>query len=240
MYSLRLLENGYITAIGDIEDEPVERQLDNKGILKYLGLPVQIEEGYTLYSYFNTLKNYPDLQEIDPWLSKYTDTFDKVKLSAISDFDEHEKIVIGYNASINTRTITNMDKICKKTKLSTGGTTIEIDIDNAEYKDDYRCTFYIACDAQVDAGIFSLLPLADILLLPIELQKEFTFECLQKQVPDELAKVYKDNSEITLFDFITTIIYEVSFHGDEESKKAIYNEICTLSKSLPPPNSNDE
>ena len=159
-------------------------------LLPYLSRYIELEDGYTLRSYFKTIIKYQELQFLDVFFESFIEEF----------------------------------KSCKKSKcVCSNIECIEIKKEVGTSKESYGDELTECCilhgkaidskEAGGDYYAIEMTPLKELLDLPIKIAPTLFYSVDNTKHPyKQFNKEYPDHN-LTLYEFITGIIFELSFHG---------------------------
>lgn len=233
MNKLSIDHDGKIHIVVDFDNKS-KREIQPTEVLRHLTDTVEWCEDFTLYSYFRMIKNYPLLQEIDPWFKEYIPTFDSVKFQLIDTTDNPDAInyitvspIVELNEdTLTTEAVSRFTDSLKddRNKDEFGNIIIEHDRSENDYEEDkhmyfsYHVSGKKSLDDDAITYAIDFIPIRELLGAKI-----FLDECIvsTRRMSDKHYEnnSYRYDSGINLFDLVTSIIYEVSFHGDESDKE---------------------
>lgn len=245
MNKLSIDDNGKIHIVVDFDNKS-KREVQPAEVLRYLTDTVEWCEDFTLYSYFRMIKNYPLLQELDPWFKEYIPTFDSVKFKFIDTSDNPDAInyiTVSPIVELNEDTLTAeaLSRFTESLKDDSnkdefGNVTIERSRSDNDYEEDKHMYFsyHVSGKKSLDdttTYAIDFLPIRELLGAKIILD-ECTVATRRMSDMHYENRSYRYDSGINLFDLVTSIIYEVSFHGDESDKEERLQSIIDAKEEL--------
>jgi hypothetical protein len=179
-------------------------------LFSLLNKTICLEDNYTVRDYFKLILNYPIFQKLDPYFKSFIEEYNSCPESNCINSD-------------NTLDYIQFKKI--------------IDINNFDLEKNQieECDIFIdICGISESEEIsysIDFVPLKDYLDLPIKLANGVISTSIYN-TKKEKKKRYKNKSKsvqlcYTLFDFITTFIYEISFHGTSKERDLKGEELNT-------------
>lgn len=182
MYDLILKNDGKIVT------KDGEKLIRNP--LPYLTRFIELEDGYTLRSYFRTLISNKRLTCLDNYIQSFIQECAQCYNTEVDDIDiEHIEVRKEIGVEINSYGEELIEYI-----------TVHGKAQNPEL-------------AQSDYYAIEMSPLKGLINLPIKIAPVLFYQVDNTKYPyDQIKKNYVDN-KLTLFEFITSIICELSFHG---------------------------
>lgn len=202
-YVYKNVTAGYAKGKRNPEDTPVDRILGRLDILCYLQHAVQLEDGFTLRSYFKLIENYPALACLDGYFHDYIEEYKKapkkncvmddvahIELSEVVDLSEHKDMTSDVQIWVN---VSGKDKIDEKQRWA-----------------------------------LDFTPLSEMLDVPIVLSG-----CCVTDYKGEKFEI-REFKEYTFsfWEFLTSIIDELSFHGTSKDKQGRSDELKKIVKDL--------
>lgn len=171
-------------------------------ISSYLNYAIGIAEEVTLYDLFNIILEF-DIEDINLLFNGWTrgfliEKYYKYMISEVSDDDDNELIYL--DISWATDYFKYEDDDC----VEQSDFSSYIDVSGSDGKDTY--------------GI-SLTPINRLKDLIIRIDN--TFEIFEYKGGPDIKSIFKSDKEISLYEFIGGILYEISFHGYPDDKNEI-------------------
>jgi len=184
---------------------------ENINVLSMLSITVDLEDGYTLRDYFKTILKYYQFQLLDNYFNTFiTEYVSCPNFNCVCD--DVKEIVI-------KKIITFTDSF---------KTSIEI---NAEIEEAIHV--YGNSNDMNTTYSLSFIPLKELLDLPIKFKDAiYCYENFKNGFKSAEYKQYEGKYSYTLFDFITSIIYELSFWGSPEEQERKKNKILNITKDI--------
>jgi len=185
----------------------------------YLHSSIELEEGYTLRDYFQMILNYPDLQKLDPFFPEFiSEYYECPQENCVSEDIKH--LELNYIASYE----------CEKTIELSEPLFDNGPQDMESHVDIFIDFFGMGTDDETHWGL-DFIDLKDLLdhkivlgVAKVSIEKEGNYKDYENLKDKFIVKESK-NCGYSLYDFIHTIIYELSFHGNKEQKKKRMDEI---------------
>jgi hypothetical protein len=207
---LKLQNNGDIK-IKYYDEESKEFELDfydpkkqdEKKVLTLLQFPIELEENFTLRSYFNLVIKYPALSLIDGFFPGYIEEFFKCPDSGC---------VEGILSAIS---------LCR---------VISIEKDQIEF---YVSVSGVGKEKDTESYAIEFTPLKNLLDLPIILEEAMVTTIPNSTIvktPKPKIDTLRYTTYYSLWDFLHAIIYELSFCGFSEERDAKFDELQTTLK----------
>ena len=168
-----------------------------KFALPYLSRNIELEDGYTLRSYFKTVLKFKELQSLDNFFESFIEEYNSCKKRGCT-CDDLEYIELYKEIGTSNESYGS--------ELSEGYTVHGKA--TAKAMDEISGSYYA----------IEMSPLKELLDLPIKIASTIFFDVDYKKEPyEQIRKEYPDH-KLTLFEFITSIIYELSFHGTPKKR----------------------
>lgn len=210
--------------------ETVVRTIRGNDVYSVLNTNVEIPDDFTLRDYFFLVCNNPELQNLDKWFQSYIPYFEKNKYSiGTSKKSELDIIKISRVVELNETSIEKsnfFDILSNKEPDENGLISVdETDEVVTTYNDEKTYGSYIhvsggKSDDKDEINYAIGFEPVDSLLHCKIINEEMVYVSTHDVKNSKYSNTkYKDNNGLCLYDFITSIIYELSFHGDEESKE---------------------
>jgi hypothetical protein len=204
-YTLVLDKEGLISTKKWVYDEETEKgsyviKPIRNAILSFLGNKIEeLEDGYTLRSYFKMITEYPQLQLLDQYFQDYLDEYKKCpETGCVSENIEH--LSLARFVCVDT-----------EDKMKDGGVEPWICFDG-EGKDEEGADIKYAVE---------YTPLNKLLDIPLKIGN---FEVIlehHKLIDGQRtykSTKYSSNDYMSLFDFVHEIIWELSFTGSPKER----------------------
>jgi len=189
-------------------------------ITKNLNVNIELEEGFNMRDYFEIFNKYKILVLlVDPYINSYMTTYNSIKEENVKD------CLCTDIAHISIYNICEFEKM------------------NGEYF--FNSSYGLSGISTNQDGPYSIsfIPLRELLDIPLKITKPYfgyvNYDTSnrynknkEKELLDPINKINTDiqmANGISLYDFLTSIIYEISFYGDSsetEEKKNEFHKIC--------------
>lgn len=188
--------------------------------------------GFTLRDLFKIIDVYPNLQLINPFLPYYIRKFKELpQIGCVNETVSsiHIKPMIHYKHKLNEYDFEfNFEKI-PETEFSTMKTKKTLTGKNEQHI--YSISFDVYGKSKNDDEEFAIefTPLNEILDLPIFIEKNGSLNIAEEIDDNSLNFTHKKQiicyESFSIYDFISNIIGEITFFGDEEQKESEINKI---------------
>lgn len=187
--------------------------------LRYLSIPITLEEGFTLRSYFKIILNYPYLQKLEPFFPDFIKEYKACpKENCLCDDIQH--LELNYIASYECDKTIEFDETLFGEKTHDVESHVDIFID----------FFGLGTDNETHWGLdfINLNELLDHKVklgkAKVSIEKSGNFKDYDSLL-DKFMVRESDNCHYSLFDLIHTVIFELSFYGDETNKEKVFDDI---------------
>jgi hypothetical protein len=233
--NLLLTKDGFVKEVQYKKQEEILNVLDEDVILRFLNSRnIKLEPGFTLRSYFKLFENYPILKYLEDWVEEYLvemnsspkdGCFDKkmpnayIQMSRIIELEtiKSRRDTIDENGDFNFA-----NKKRKEVNEKLAGIHYEVLLVNPDEEDKTRYAI-------------EFTPINELLDVPLKIDGEVF--AIKKFVSKTgkfryVKSSYFDEAGPSFFDFITEIIYEISFLGAPENKEEEKNELTKRIEEL--------
>lgn len=212
MYMFKIESTGLLTRVTD-DDEYVVPPFE---VLATLPHGVSIGEDVTLRSILKFFHNYPDLAYVFTELRYLMDFHDKPSVG-----DTTGVLHINFNDSISWKPYT-----------VTGSTMVPLDDGSGMSRMDFHYdtetpsvvnNWFYSFDLYSDETTYSIsfTPIAEIIDLPVVMgQMHF-----HVTIDEEHRSEYSEHTYINMYDLIVAITDDIMFHGDEETKQDVLEDL---------------
>jgi len=182
------------TEIGRYQYFDISLESQESNLFYILHDIIELDDDIIVRDWFNLIKNYPTFIKLDPFIEEYFKEFDKCPKEGCID-PELEEIVL--------------QKF--------------IQIENYEdsQKGLFECEIFIDISGKFKDETFGLdfLPLQDYLDLPLKLLNGKYIKTIESNTSKKFEVITEDlKINYTLYEFITSFIYEISFYGSPENR----------------------
>lgn len=168
----------------------------------------ELEKNFSLRSYFLIFKNYPMLVHLEDWIPEYLDAFNSVRGIGCIDMEMPR-------AFINVKELVTINKIVSGDEFYES--SVDVSVIDPSQEDISYAIEYMELDKILDMTI----KISEFAELKEVFNDNPQAKCLER------SKV-KNKSGIKLIDFLSRIIYEISFLGLPEKKAEAMQEIDNL------------
>lgn len=168
----------------------------------------ELEKNFSLRSYFLIFKNYPMLVHLEDWIPEYLDAFNSVRGIGCIDMEMPR-------AFINVKELVTINKIVSGDEFYES--SVDVSVIDPSQEDISYAIEYMELDKILDMTI----KISEFAELKEVFNDNPQAKCLER------SKV-KNKSGIKLIDFLSRIIYEISFLGLPEEKAEAMQEIDNL------------
>lgn len=241
--NVRIDKNGNIARESYVDDQIVINDIVPDSVLGYLTGRVTIDEEFTLYSYFTMLNKYPKLQEVDQWIPEYVEVFNRKKAQSLEPSDTEIKYIVlthmielaevEMSESALLRTAEEFSNVIDSEIYN----VINIKTVAEDYVDVKSATYYGHVNGNVsmnDSETYSIgfTTIDDLLQCKIILSDTLMVSNSNPKHSKYTHTKYRNDRGYNLFELVTEIIYELSFHGNEEDKEEQFEELQLAIKEL--------
>ena len=189
--------------------------LSPKHILRHLAYPVDLEDGFTVRDWFQIVENYPTLQELDGFMEDYLQEYSKCPTSGCVD-EKYKDFSIYFKKSVASN-----------------------NWDNENWECDISIHVY-AAQREADPNVYGIefWPLNECLDMPMkfldgEVARELWYlDKNDEKRMDKSTLINPVKMNYTLFDFITSYIYEISFFGLPGERKEKMEELEDMCRKI--------
>lgn len=223
-----LTRDGFIKVIVQEEKQENSYILPESRALRVLkSNQLSLERGFSLRSYFKIFKNYPILQTLEDWIGEYLEEMEKCPpIGCIS-----KEMPSAY---IQLKKVVEIDRVKSRKKYIDENGEFNFNTKEIELVDEklYSMRFDVSMvdpDSEDETRYaIEFTPLNEILDVPIKINNKAS---ILKKATSSIGKMrfksdeYEDQVGITLYEFMTEIIYEVSFLGAPETRDEEKEEI---------------
>jgi hypothetical protein len=220
-YKLLLTRNGFAKKITYIKNKKVKSKINETEILRFLNVSnIEIEDGFTLRSYFKIFENYPILKVLEDWIEEYVN---EAKASPNSGCFDTEMP----DGFIQLSRLIDIDII--KSRSDFYNEKGDFDFNNKKRKEVNENNINIYHEVVMmtpndkEKYAIEFTPLKNLLDIPVVISGKTSVikKAISKNGKVRFVKSELDNKNgINFYDFITEIIYEVSFLGEPSNKVA--------------------
>lgn len=227
MFELRIKKDGTIERKMFDNDLSYWDEVEPEIVLGFSTYSVTLVDGFTVRSYFEMLEKYPMLQLLDQWFIEYMSkyrlventsnkpTVDTIVLQRFFEYDHS-----GIDAS-------SPDIFECANEEENGLYTI--DTSKFIYNDEKSIGSYVHVYGENkdedESYSLSMEPLENLLQCGVVLQEKV---CLQNHDPKVSSYSTEDidtYNDFTLFEFVTSLINEISFFGNDSDKKKVLDDL---------------
>lgn len=177
-------------------------EIKNDIVLNFLKYPILLDNEYTLRSYFKMIEKYPDLQKLDLFYSSFLEEYNKCPKEGCKEEGIDE---------IHISTDFELEKEIEEYSM-----TYSWHIFGINYVDD------------VNYGL-DFLPLSHLLDIPIKIVDGYFSKINYNNIKTEEQFICK--SELIMWDFIQSFIWELSFYGVPEKRNLESKELSLKCKT---------
>lgn len=227
-HELLLTKEGFIKVIKHEKKKEVVLDLNPDKVLRALNdNQISLDDKFTLRSYFKLFKNYPILSTLEDWVDEYLEEVDTCpQIGCVSKEMPNAYIQIKQIVELDT-VKARRDYIDEKGEFNFNTKKL-IEVNEKLFSTHFNVSM-IDPDSEDDTQYaIEFTPLAELLDVPIRISDKVS---VLKKATNRKGKMrlrqdtYENESGIKLYDFITQIIYEVSFLGAPEKRDAEKEEL---------------
>lgn len=221
MFQIRIKPDGTIEKRVPDNDLFYWDEIESSSVLGYSTFSVTLMNGFTVKSYFKMLVKYPQLQLLDMWFIEYMKKYrevkdtnkppvvDKLSLQRFFEYDQ---------SSIDP----SSPDILESTTEEANG-LFSIDTSNFVYNDNKSINTYIHVFGESkdddDTYSVSMEPLENILGCILEIKEKVMIQTHDPKRSSYKSDEIETHGDVNLFEFVTSVISEISFFGNDDDKK---------------------
>lgn len=222
-----------VLMMGEYGDDNKEERVPIVGndVLSVLSRQVTLPKVFTLRDFFEFVIKNNALQLLDKWFIEYINAYNKCK----------EEVFVPTDSSVDIIMLQRVIELSESSiDADFGKDTIKDIMSNTRYNDEKSASTYINVNGRcsketIEESLSYALDFTPLVqLLDCNIQVIPNVNVSSDDIKQSVYKNtdYEDYNGITLFELVTSIIDEISFHGDEGSKEDMFNDLKDMVEDI--------